>query len=439
MPFRIIPLLLLALTTGCGSAVRSASAPTTAVRPAAGDSTWRDHVAAAAQSAADPVRYRHHLERVHAELPGQPQVIWALARAEAMLQNPDSALAWLRRYADLGLTRDPTSDSVLAPLAARPAYAEIAARLVRNREPVDQGETAFTLHDAELVPEDVTYDPGRRRFLVSSVRKGKVIAVERDGRRRDFARVDHPGWSVLAVVADSARRRLWATASALPQAEGYSPGDSARTALLAFDLASGDLVRRLELPADGAAHSLGDIALGPDGTLVLSDARSGELWRLRPDGKALELLVPRDVLVSPQGIAFSPDGRRVLVADYARGIAQVDLATGAATWLPQPRNLAGMGIDGLVLAGRDLIAMQNGVRPPRVLRLRLDRDLGRIESWSVIEAGTETLSEPTHGVAVEGWVYYIANAGWDRLEEDGRVRNGAALQKGIIRRVLVEK
>ncbi len=436
MPFGIVVLLLITLATGCGSAVRPGSASPTALRPAAGDSTWRDHVAAASQTEGDPARYRHHLERVHAELPGQPQVIWALARAEVMLKNPDSALAWLHRYADLGLGRDPTSDSVLAPLAARPEYADIAAKLERNRVPVDQAETAFTLHDAELVPEDVTYDPGRRRFLLSSIRQGKVIAIERDGRRRDFARVDHRGWAIVALVADSARRRLWATASALPQAVGYAPADSGRTALLAFDLASGDLVRRLELPADDAPHSLGDIALGPNGTLVMSDSRTGELWRLRPDGKALELLVPRDVLVSPQGIAFAPGGKRAFVADYARGIAQVDLATGAITWLPQPPDLAGSGIDGLVLAGRDLIAMQNGIRPPRVLRLRLDRDLSAIESWSVIEAGTAALSEPTHGVAVDGWVYYIANAGWDRLEEDGTVREGAALEKGVIRRVL---
>jgi hypothetical protein len=433
----IITLLLVTLASGCGSA-RPAAPPTAAVRPAAGDSTWRDHVAAASQTESDPARYRHHLERVHAELPGQPQVIWALARAELMLDNPDSALAWLRRYAALGLGRDPTSDSVLAPLARRPDYADIAAQLGRNRAPVDQAETAFTLHEAELVPEDITYDPGRRRFLVSSVRKGKVIAIERDGRRRDFARADHRGWAILGVAADSARKRLWATASALPQAEAYSPGDSGRTALLAFDLASGDLARRLELPADGA-HSLGDIALGADGTLVLSDSRSGEVWRLRPDGKALELLVPRDVLVSPQGIAFPPEGKRVFVADYARGIAQVDLATGAVAWLPHPGDLAASGIDGIVLAGRDLIAMQNGTRPPRVLRLKLDRDLDAIESWSVIEAGTHTLSEPTHGVAVDGWVYYIANAGWDRLEDDGSVRPGAALEKGIIRRVLMEE
>jgi hypothetical protein len=439
MTLRIMRFSLVSLAVGCAPAARPAAGPGTSARPVAGDSTWRDHIAAAAQTAADPVRYRHHLERVHAELPGQPQVIWALARTEIALQNPDSALAWLDRYANLGLGRDPSSDSVLAPLVSRPEFAAIAAKLGQNRLPVDLSETAFTLHEADLIPEDVTYDPARRRFLVSSVRQGKVVAVERDGRRRDFARVDHPGWGVLAVAADSARRRLWATASALPQARGYSAADSGRTALLAFDLGSGDLVRRLELPPDGAPHSLGDMALGPDGTLVLSDSRSGELWRLRPDGRALELQVPRDVLVSPQGIAFAADGKRALVADYARGIAQVDLATGAATWLPQPRDLAASGIDGLVLVGRDLVALQNGIRPPRVLRLRLDRDHGSIESWSVIEAGTATLSEPTHGVAVDGWVYYIANAGWDRLEENGQVREGAALEKGVVRRVLLEE
>ena len=235
----------------CGAAAprgggSAAGHPSVAVRPSAGDSTWRDHVAAASEAEGNPARYRHHLERVHAELPGQPQVIWALARAEVMLRNSDSALAWLRRYADLGLGRDPAADSVLARLVRLPAYAEIDARLARNREPVDNAETAFTLHEADLIPEDITYDPARRRFLVSSVRKGKIVAIERDGRRRDFAWADHPGWAIVGLVADSARRRLWVTTSALPQTEKFTPGDSGRTALLAFDLAGGDVVGVLQ-------------------------------------------------------------------------------------------------------------------------------------------------------------------------------------------------
>lgn len=433
--------MLLAITLAACGPPLSAPASAPAVGLAAGDSTWRDHVAAAdaAHSAGDPAGYRHHLEQVYAELPNHPQVIWALARAEVLLRSPDRALRWLNRYADLGLARDLAADSLFAPLSQRPEFADVAARFERNRAPVYESETAFTLHEPDLVPEDVTFDGSRRRFLISSVRKGKVVAIERDGRRRDFASAYRRGWGILALAADSGRRRLWATASALPEAEGYDPADSGRTALLAFDLASGELVRRLELPPDGTPHSLGNMALGPDGTIVMSDSRSGQLWRLRPDGRALEVLVPRDVLVSPQGAVITPDGRRALVADYARGIAQIDLVTGAAGWLEQPPDLAATGIDGLVLGGRELVAIQNGVRPPRVLRLRLDRDFQRIESWTVIESGTPELSEPTHGVAVDGWVYYIANAGWDRLDDDGSVRDGAQLERGIIRRALLQQ
>ena len=153
-------IVLCGAAAACGGG-SAAGHPSVAVRPSAGDSTWRDHVAAASEAEGNPARYRHHLERVHAELPGQPQVIWALARNEVMLRNSDSALAWLRRYADLGLGRDPAADSVLARLVRLPAYAEIDARLARNREPVDNAETAFTLHEADLIPEDITYDPAR--------------------------------------------------------------------------------------------------------------------------------------------------------------------------------------------------------------------------------------------------------------------------------------
>jgi len=33
--------------------------------------------------------------------------------------------------------------------------------------------------------------------------------------------------------------------------------------------------------------------------------------------------------------------------------------------------------------------------------------------------------------------YYIANSGWDRLNDDGSVRSGAAFEPTIIRRVTV--
>jgi hypothetical protein len=117
------------------------------------------------------------------------------------------------------------------------------------------------------------------------------------------------------------------------------------------------------------------MAIAPNGDVFASDGDTGELFVLPHDAAALQTLVPPGELVSPQQPAVAPDGRTVLVAGYVRGIAAVDPATGWVTWLPHARVVALNGIDGLVFHGPDLIAMQNGTEPNRILRLTVDSEM----------------------------------------------------------------
>src|SRR6185312_6432820 len=72
-------------------------------------------------------------------------------------------------------------------------------------------------------------------------------------------------WGMFAVHVDPARQVLWATTAAVNAAQGYSAADSGRSALLAYDLATGALRARLE-PSDARrAHVLGDMTIGADG------------------------------------------------------------------------------------------------------------------------------------------------------------------------------
>jgi hypothetical protein len=82
------------------------------------------------------------------------------------------------------------------------------------------------------------------------------------------------------------------------------------------------------------------------------------------------------------------------------------------------------GIDGLYFSHGRLIAVQNGTTPERVIVFKLDAMLTRIESEMIIERSTGTLGDPTHGVVINNSFYYIANSGWDSIDDHGNVKPG---------------
>jgi len=130
----------------------------------------------------------------------------------------------------------------------------------------------------------------------------------------------------------------------------------------------------------------------------------------------------------------SADGRRVYVADYLRGIAVVDTAGEELAWLQTPDSISVAGIDGLVRAGDRLIAVQNGITPKRVVEFTLNPAGNAITGWRALEAGSPLLTEPTHAVVVGGEVFFIADSGWDRLDDAGQVKSGMTLEPAHILR-----
>ena len=65
--------------------------------------------------------------------------------------------------------------------------------------------------------------------------------------------------------------------------------------------------------------------------------------------------------------------------------------------------------------------------------MSLDDSLTRVTQWETIEANWPELGAPTHGVVVGDQFYFIANSGWDRMNDDGSVRQGAAFEAPRIR------
>jgi sugar lactone lactonase YvrE len=285
---------------------------------------------------------------------------------------------------------------------------------------VGKSRVAFRLPERDLITEGIAYDPKSGDFFVSSVHKRKVLRVTPDGRSSDFLKAGQDGLlGVTGLWVDSARRALWLSTAWAPMVADLRPEEKDTSFLMEYDLGSGKLRRKLAPPSGVSGANLSDFGVGPDGTLIVSDPFSGRMYVLPPRAEGLQVLVEKGILASPQGVAWSPDGSAVFVADYSQGIARIDPKTGAVALLPAPADTALSGIDGLVWARGSLVGIQNGVTPHKLLRLELAPDASRITRASVLERSNPEFEEPTLAVVAGSDLFYVAASQYSRVRKDG--------------------
>lgn len=388
-----------------------------------------------AYEARDWTAYLAHATRAQALRPAHGGVTYALASARALTGDTAGALEALRRFATMGYSADLAADSDFVSLREQPGYAEVMRRLARNAEPLIRSRPAFTLPEADLLAEGIAHDPVDGSFYVAAVHQRKVLRVARGGAVSVFADAGDGLWAPMGMGVDPRRRLLWVASSAVPQMREYAVGDSGRAAVLAFDLPSGRPAGRYEVKPDGAPHVVGDLTVAGDGQVYATDSRAPVIYRVPSDGDTLERFAESDLLLSAQGLALAPDERTLYVADYARGILRVDLRSRAVSLLDAADTALVLGIDGLSRHGAELIGIQNGVTPHRLVRLTLDPSAHRVTRTTVLERAHPAHQEPTLGVVVGDVLYYIANSQWERYGEDGQVRDPAALEPTVVLRL----
>jgi sugar lactone lactonase YvrE len=407
------------------------------------DSNWIEEyakegpAASKACAAKEYAECRAHLTRLLEILDGRVDIVYRLAKVEAQLGNNPAALQWLGVYSKTGLRlADPESDPAFAALKENPEFQAILKRIQSASQPISKSRPFLTLPEKDLISEDIAHDTKSGRFFVSSVRHRKILAEHR-GKFTDFVSEgkDPNIWGILALRVDEKRRLLWASTAAMPESIGYDKAIEGKSALLKYSVDSGALVKRYDVQESGK-HALGDMVLSRAGGAYASDG-FGAVYTVRHNRDALEVLIGPGTFRSPQTPALSPDEKRLFVPDYTRGIGIVDLATKQVKLLQHPRDLSLGGIDGLYLAGRWLIAVQNGTAPSRIIGMKLDESLTRVVSWETLESNSPGFGAPTHGVVVGRQFYYIADSGWDKMADDGSVKPGTSFDAPTIRVMVV--
>jgi hypothetical protein len=387
--------------------------------------------AAAEAKAGDPAARLKTILEIEQLLNGSPASVASAAAAYAVVGDTEHSLVSLESLAAIGQAYDALlkgKDDRFKKLSELPRYKAVLDRMKANESPVAQSETAFVVDDSELQPEDIDFDPASGTFLVTSVRKKKIVRITSDGKTKDFAQ-SPTAWPMMAIKVDTHRSLVWATEVAPQEFTAVPKSDWGHSAVLCFDLKTGALRQRI----DGGTTALADLALTPAGEPILSDGDGSGVFRIR--GNKLETINGTD-FISPQTPSVLPDGKHAFVPDYLRGIGVLDLDNGQVQWLNAngKQKAALSGVDGVYFADGALLLTQNGTSPERVVRMEIDTTMSKVISEQVIERSTPTLGDPTHGVAVGAWFYYIANSGWDKIGDNGELKAGEAMSPARVMR-----
>ncbi len=316
------------------------------------------------------------------------------------------ALQIARQAAERGLSMDLSGHDAFDAVKDDPAFAAIAKQMADNAsargESIDFVELAYD----DWLPEAIAIGRDEADFI-GCVRSGEI----HDLRQRDDVLYARGGVFDIEVRGQT----LWA---AINNQLAYKKAgeEPAFAAVAAFDLEMGAQIREIRLGAGDAL--IGDIEIGGDGVIYASDSKTPRIFKIdsADDKRAVSFANPR--YANLQGIALDEENGRLYVADYLTGLYAMDLDTGEATLLGNDADAHLGGIDGLYLYDGDLIGVQNGTTPQRIVRMRLSKDGMNVRKFKVLAQNLSQWNEPTHGSVRGDTFYYIATSNWPSYDAE---------------------
>lgn len=339
--------------------------------------------------------------------------------ARILTGRMDEAIAIAKEVADRGLVLETPPHEAFDRMRADPAFAAVAAKMDENAKPKGEAHIIAEYEEDALLPEAISKSKGR--ILIGSVRSGAIRVA--DDELKQFVSVD-------GGVFDIEQRRNAVYAAINNQLAYDGDRETPFAAIVELNPKSGAIKGRLAL---GPAPALiGDIEVARNGRLLASDSLTPRIfdisWMKHQSATTNVISVVSDPrFVNLQGLALDEKRDRLYIADYLAGLYVVDLKTRKVDAIANPTNAHLGGIDGLYLYKGDLIGVQNGASPQRIVRIDLDKKGVATLSLEVLQQALPEWNEPTHGFVDGDEFVYIATSNWPAYDDNGNAREGARL------------
>ena len=353
--------------------------------------------------------------------PNYPPALFNLAYAQVLCGESGGALATLHLLADMAVDFGVAGIDEFAQLKTHSDWPAYQDRVEKNLKPVGEVSVAFNVVASNYIPEGIAVDD-EGRLLLGSIRYGRILRASKSIELLSDAR-DAGHWSVFGMRLDGAGG-LWFASAGVPQfilAEDEKPS---RSGLFRLNLASNQIDQRAELPAAEDSQVLGDLIIADDDTIYTTDSLTGVLYRYSVSDNEFSVVVDSGAFVSPQGLALDVSGHHLFVADYVGGLYRVRLADGRVERITSADSITTYGIDGLYRHGNELIAIQNGIRPHRVVAMALSDDGLSITGSRTLARNLPEFDEPTLGTIVGDSFYFVANSHWNSFDRNNNLPDG---------------
>lgn len=369
-----------------------------------------------AYRAADYAAMRQAADKSLLARPLFPGALFNRALAETLDEDYEAAMATLGQLADMRIHFGVANVDEFGPLQKLPSWPDFERRVAELDKPVGAVTVAGRYGRGDFVPEGIATGANGDIYL-GSIRHGTIVVLGDDSDVVSVG-VHDDYWSVFGMRRVG--NKLWFASSAVPQYAQVDAGIAGTAGLFCLDLDTRTITRHAVLPGNGGAQVLGDLVM-KGGDIYTTDSVSGELYRYSIRDDEFTELVAAGAFHSPQGLDLDASAEHLYVADYNGGLFRVSLADGAVRKLKTPAAVSDYGIDGLYRYNNELIAIQNGIRPHRVVAMQLSEDGLAVVASRTLAANLDAFDEPTLGTIDGDDLLFVANSHWNRFDRDNNL------------------
>ncbi len=365
------------------------------------------------------------LQRLITLRPFNPDFQFSLAKAYAQQDKKSEAYNALIELQKAGLSYPVGDLEGFEKIKTTNVFDYIEENMLKNGDAFGEGQQVFEVshHYSGMLFENLAYDANAKRFLLGSTRAGSVYQYTEEGGFKEFIKPSDPStgpWGIVDLVTDEQADLLWVSSATMPHYNGTTQANFGHAMISKIKLSTGEVLKNFSMQRTTQPLLFTALHLTQGQNLYFINAFNSQVFRIAKNSEQVESVTTISGLSTVKAITSNADESILYLSDYDQGLFLVNMKTKQLAPLVRSKSGYVSGINDLFYDDGDLVAIQSGVKPARLMRYVLKQDLF-LQNMFPIEASNPTFKTLGNGTLVGGHVYYAANSQWEKIDVMGRL------------------